>query len=138
LEYFGPSRLQVQPDVRAILEEMFRALPKHLRVNLADGNRIESEFTVPTIAETVRGDPSEAPRSGDLHDLLFSSFPIIDRRPMGGTLLRPFLAYRAGNYRSESDLCILTLLRILERELIKARAIESDHEYFVLGKSDRL
>jgi SAM-dependent methyltransferase len=137
LDYFGPTRLQILPEVKSLLDEIFHSLPPNLRVNLANGANIEHELYVATIEELRRNDPSEAARTGDLRDLLFSSFPLIEKLNMGGTLLRPLLAHRAGNFRSESDLCILKLLSILERELIRTRSIESDNLYFALGKSNR-
>ena len=86
----------------------------------------------------AQADPSEAPRSADLRSLLFSSFPVQEVSPMGGTLLRTLLARRAGNFRNAGDHCILKLLMVLERELIRSGRLSSDNLYFVLGRSDRL
>jgi SAM-dependent methyltransferase len=137
LDYFGPSRLQVTYDVKRLLDEVFESFPEHLRLNLQTGD-VEANFTVGTIAEVTQGDPSEAPRSSDLRSLLFSTFPVREVSPMGGTLLRPLLACRAGNFRNVSDHCILKLVMMLERELIRAGRVASDNLYFVLGRSDRL
>jgi hypothetical protein len=137
LDYFGPSRLQVDYHVKRLLDEIFTSLPPHLRLNLATGET-EADFSIPTMAEIARGDASEAPRSADLRSMLFSTFPVVEVSPMGGTLLRPLLAHRAGNFHGESDNCILQLLMLIERELILARRIDSDNLYFVLQRSDRL
>ena len=83
-------------------------------------------------------DHTEAPRSSDLRALLFSTFPVIEKLPMGGTLLRHLLAQRAGNFQTESDFSILKLLFIIERELIISNRIQSDDLFFVLNKSSRL
>jgi SAM-dependent methyltransferase len=138
VDYFGPPRLQIAFESIKIINDIFSALPDRLRANLACEGVIDETFSVPTIAECRSGDPSEAPRSSDLRALLFATFPVIDVLPMGGTLLRPLLAYRAGNFQTEEDLCILRLTSILERELIRGRLITSDFLYFVLGRSSRL
>lgn len=139
VDYFGPSRLQMEPFARSMAEEAFRLLPSHLRVNLASETPfLEERFEVPTADEVARADPSEAPCSSQIRSLLFTSFPVIDCRPMGGTLLRQLLARRAGNFVSPEDHCILGLLQMLERALIQGRLIESDDLFFALGKSTRL
>lgn len=137
LDYFGPSRLQITHETRRVLDEIYGSFPEHLRVNL-QSREIEPALVVDTAAEVARADPSEAPRSADLRSLLFSSFPVQEVSPMGGTLLRTLLARRAGNFRSAGDHCILKLLMILERELIRSGRLSSDNLYFVLGRSGRL
>jgi SAM-dependent methyltransferase len=119
LDYLGPSRLQLTYDVKRLLDEIFESLPEDLRFNLGT-REIETQFDIDTIETVARSDPSEAPRSSDLRSFLFSLFPVREVSPMGGTLLRPLLAHRAGNFRSESDRCVLKLLMVLERELIRS------------------
>jgi SAM-dependent methyltransferase len=138
VDYFGPPRLQIAFETSKIINDIFDALPDRLRANLVAGGVIDETFSVPTIAECRSGDPSEAPRSSDLRTLLFATFPVVELLPMGGTLLRPLLAYRAGNFRTEGDLSLLRIISILERELIRARSIVSDFLYFVLRRSTRL
>ncbi len=140
IDFFGPTRFQIEPEVAQILDQLFAALPPHLRRNLTEGGVVEDVLHRPTIAEVHAADPSESVRSSDLRTLLFSSFPILDMKPMGGTLLRWLLQHRAGNFDPEnsSDLCIIQLLQILERKLIENREIRSDDLFFVLGRSDRV
>jgi SAM-dependent methyltransferase len=137
LDYFGPTRLQVSYEVKVLLDEIFRAFPEHLRFNIGTRD-VEQSFSVDSIATIAKSDPSEAPRSADLRSLLFSTFPVREQSPMGGTLLRPLLAQRAGNFRNPSDHCVLKLLMILERELIRSGRLISDNLYFVLEKTSRL
>lgn len=137
LDYFGPSRLQITHETKRMLDEIFEAFPEHLRVNLLTGEA-EPALVIDTAAQVARADPSEAPRSADLRSLLFSAFPVREASPMGGTLLRTLLARRAGDFRSAGDHCILKLLMMLERELIRSGRLSSDNLYFVLGRSDRL
>ncbi len=137
LDYFGPSRLQITHETKRMLDEIFASFPEHLRVNLMT-REAEPALVIDTPAQVAQADPSEAPRSADLRSLLFSSFPVQEVSPMGGTLLRTLLARRAGNFRSAGDHCILKLLMILERELIRSGRLSSDNLYFVLGRSGRL
>ena len=137
LDYFGPPRLQVEYETKAIMQEIYHTLPDHLRRDLVTG-AIPPQCDLGTIAGVRSWDVTEAPRSSDLRSLLFATFPVVDRLPMGGTLLRHLLANRAGNYTSEADFAILKLLMIIERELITARRIFSDDLYFVLRRSNRI
>lgn len=136
-DYFGPSRLQVEPEVEALICQIFEILPEHLRYNISAGT-IETIFKGPTLKSIMEDDPSEAPRSRDLRSLLFSNFPVIDIKPMGGTLMRPLLTHRAGNFRSDSDHVIVRLLQLFERTLILERVLTSDDLFFVCGRSDRV
>lgn len=141
IDYFGPSRFQIEPEAVRVLDELFAVLPPHLRRNLASEEGVIDEvFHRPTIAEVRDADPSESVRSSDLRTMLFSNFPVLDMKPMGGTLLRWLLQNRAGNFDPEdsSDLCIVQLLQIIERKLIENREIRSDDLFFVLGRSDRV
>jgi SAM-dependent methyltransferase len=138
LDHFGPVRMQTEPDVRAILERIFHALPARLRRNLAKDGEIEDRFPGFNMAELIKNDPTEGPRTSDLRTLLFSLFTIVEVLPMGGTIVAPLLAFRAGNFVTEDDLAILEMIFVLEEQLIRARAIKSDDLFFVLRRSDRL
>ncbi|MEM8993169.1 MAG: class I SAM-dependent methyltransferase [Acidobacteriota bacterium] len=139
IDYFGPSRFQIEPDALEIIEHLFSCLPPHLRQNLESGH-IEETFQRARIADVRRADPSESPRSSDLRTLLFSNFPAREVRPMGGTLLRWLLQYRAGNFDPEnpSDVAILDLLQFIEKTFIERRWLRSDDLFFALGKSARV
>ncbi len=141
LDYFGPTRFQIEYEVLPIIQELFSYLPPRLRRNLSTPDtRVEDHLTFDTIAAVRENDPSESVRSSDLRTLLFSSFPIIEIKPMGGTLLRWLFYNRAGNFNPNNpeDVTIIRLLQLIERELILLRRIQSDDLFFVLGKSDRL
>lgn len=140
IEYLGPSRFQVDHEVRPILEQLFALLPASMRRNLSHEGREDQQFAVATIAEVAKADPSESVRSSDLRTLLLASFPVIEIQPMGGTLLRWLLQNRAGNLRSdiEEHRTIAGLLQFIEGSLIRTKQIQSDDLFFVLGKSDRL
>lgn len=137
LDYLGPPRLQIEHETSILLQEIYACLPAHLRLDL-ETQTIATRCRAPTIAQVRSYDPTEAPRSADIRALLFSAFEVIEKLPMGGTLLRHLLAQHAGNYRTESDFAILDLLFMIEREMIASRRIQSDDMYFVLKRSRRL
>lgn len=141
IDYFGPTRFQIEHDVFPIIKELFDALPPDLRRDLRDAKgNITEQFLSASIDEVRNADISESVRSSDLRTLLFAAFPVIDLKPMGGTLLRWLLQYRGGNFRFDvpEHVSIIRLLQIIERELIILRRIKSDDLFFVLQKSDRL
>lgn len=138
VDYFGPCRCQLDYEVKPIVDELFSLLPEHLRLNLAEQKLVfDSRMTVASIETTRASDPSEAPASANIRSLLFSTFPIVEIRPMGGTILRPLLAQRAGNFLQEDE-PLLGLLQFIERKLIESRQIPSDDLFFVLRRSERL
>ncbi|WP_029011111.1 class I SAM-dependent methyltransferase [Azospirillum halopraeferens] len=141
IEYFGPTRFQIEHDVLPIIEELFAMLPPDLRRDLGDPDGAVAErFRPATIAEVAGFDPSESVRSSDLRTLLFATFPVLDLKPMGGTILRWLLQNRAGNFRDDdpNHVAIIRLLQFIEREFIALRRIRSDDLFFVVGKSDRI
>ncbi|MGQ9367200.1 class I SAM-dependent methyltransferase [Azospirillum sp. A39] len=141
VDYFGPTRFQIEHDVLPLLRELFDALPAELRRDLSRPDMPVCErFEPDTIAAVAGADPSEAVRSSDLRTLLFATFPVVEIAERGGTLLRWLLQNRAGNFRADdpNHRAILTLLQFIERELIAARRIRSDDLFFVLGKSGRI
>jgi SAM-dependent methyltransferase len=141
IDYFGPTRFQIEYDVLPIIEELFSYLPPELRRNLqTPDHNIEDTFIPPSLDNVKAADISESVRSSDLRTLLFSNFPVVEIKPMGGTILRWLLQYRAGNFdwQNPEHVSIVRLLQFIERELILSRRIKSDDLFFVLSKSDRL
>ena len=135
IEYLGPTRFQIEYDVLPHIRELFALLPLELRRNLTRDGVIEDVFTPPTLDEVRRADPSESVRSSDLRTLLLSGFDIVDIKPMGGTLLRWLLQYRAGNFRHDDPdhVAIARLLQTIERQMIERGQIRSDDLFFVLA-----
>jgi SAM-dependent methyltransferase len=141
IDFFGPTRFQIEYDVLPIIEELFEILPNHLRRDLRTPDmRVRSDFRRPTVKEVVAADQSESVRSSDLRTLLLSNFPIHDIKPMGGTLLRWLFQYIAGNFDSANPdhVAIAKYLQYIEREMISSGRIRSDDLFFCLGKSDCL
>lgn len=136
-EFFGPTRFQVAWETREIIDELDRALPDELRKNLRTNEVRGVKYA--TLSD-MEYDPSESARSADLRVMLFANFPVIDMKPMGGTLLRWLLQYRAGNFDPSNAYhrSIAALLIHIERDLICRGAIQSDDLFFVVGKSTSL
>lgn len=138
MDYFGPTRLQIDYDVLPVIEELYSYLPRRLKHNLLT-NEVKDKFTPQTIDSVRSHDNSEAPRSKDLRSLFFSTFPIVEIKPLGGTILRPLLTYRAGNFKeTKEDKAIILLLQFIERKLIETKQIESTDLLFVCKKSHRI
>lgn len=141
IDYFGPTRFQIEYDVLATIKELFSYLPEELRADLRSPEaQVLQAFEASTFYEVREADISEAVRSSDLRTLLFASFPVFEIKPMGGTILRWLLQYRAGNFSPDnpSHVAIIRLLQFIERELIYSNRIKSDDLFFVLGKSQRV
>ena len=134
IDYFGPTRFQIEYDVAPIIEELFGLLPEELKYDLRQDQPVVTPFGRASIAEVRDADISESVRSSDLRTLLFSNFDIVDLKPMGGTILRWLLQYRAGNFDVDNPnhVAISRLLQFVERELILSRKIRSDDLFFVL------
>lgn len=140
IEYLGPTRFQIEYDVLPHIMALFALMPPELRRNLSKGGIVEHEFLPPTISEVRVADISESIRSSDLRTLLLANFPVVELKPMGGTLLRWLLQYRAGNFIHDNPchVAIARLLQTIEANLIISKQIRSDDLFFVLSRSDRL
>jgi SAM-dependent methyltransferase len=138
IDFFGPTRFQIEYDVLPIIEELFLMLPDKLRKDLRN-SEITERYVPSTIKEVREADISESIRSSDLRTLLFSNFKVLDIKPMGGTLLRWLMQWRAGNYDPSipEHVCIANLLQYIEREFIEMRRIKSDDLFFALQKTER-
>jgi len=130
-DYFGGARLQPDFETLPLLRSLYQALPGCVKVNLATGES-EPEYRPPSLHAVMEHDPSEAPRSGDLRSLFLSQFRELETIPMGGTLLRPLLAMRAGRFLDEDETIssVLRLLCVFEAELIHSGRIRSDDLFF--------
>jgi ubiquinone/menaquinone biosynthesis C-methylase UbiE len=128
-EYIGPSRFQSSAVVIEVINRILAALPQKYRYNLFadDGSFIEG-YAPPSIKWFEENDPSESVRSGEIVNTLRMYFYIVDYKPYGGGILHLLLSGIAGNFDSqnENDVCLLTILSLLEELLEKAKVIESD------------
>jgi len=136
-DYFGPNRFQLPYEHSKLIKDMHACLPDRLQRNLVTGE-VEPTYLPPMFQHIIAHDPSESARSSDLRHLFFGNFPVLEFRPMGGTLLSPLLTLRSGNYETEDDVAILRMMMLIERTLIERGLIQSNDVYFVCQKSLRL
>ena len=83
-------------------------------------------------------DPSEAIHSGAIVQACAARFETVERRDFGGTLLQFMLADIAANFDPDEprDVALLRLMSLLETELIRCGAIDSDFIYAVYRRRD--
>jgi ubiquinone/menaquinone biosynthesis C-methylase UbiE len=128
-EFIGPSRFQSSPFVTEVINRILAALPQKYRLNLFsnDGSFVNG-YAAPPIKWFEEHDPSEAVRSGEIMRTLKMYFDVIEYKAYGGGILHMLLSGIAGNFdpQDENDVCILTILNVLDEFLEKAEAIESD------------
>src|SRR5262249_17819962 len=125
-EFVGPDRFQ-WTDLQ--LQEMtawLQSLPERYRIT-ADG-LVKTVVARPTIDEMIAYDPSEAVRSSSIERLLAERFEILERRPLGGTLVMMGLAAIAHNFNPgvPEDCRYVEQLLAREDELMACGKIGSD------------
>lgn len=139
IEYLGPSRFQPTPEVRSYIQQLYGMLPEYMRRDLRKPDEpAPKKFPFATISEVREADISESVRSSDLRAMLLSNFPAIDIKPMGGTVLRWLLQYRAGHFEHDNPthVAISRMAPLIEKTLIENRQIASDDLFFVLSKPE--
>jgi ubiquinone/menaquinone biosynthesis C-methylase UbiE len=136
VEFVGPTRFQWTEKQVQITQELLDILPPALKKNLYDPllNKIKTKITRPTIHDVITGDPSEAIRSGEIMELLYQGFDVLEQKPLGGTLLSLLFDGIAGNFDEENPV-ICSLIRSLQKTeelLITNQVISSDFIFMVL------
>ncbi len=115
-----------------LFEAILRRL-QHASLRRQGGDCIKE--TVPKIvgSEMAVDDPTEAVRSAEILPILQERFEIVERRPYGGTLLRPLLDDLAGNFETDDPVAVelLEMLFEIEDALLDAGELDSDFVYLV-------
>ena len=139
IDYFGPTRFQVEYQVQQIVNELYACLPQELKIDLTT-NMLPPRIDPPTLDTIMKVDISEASRSADLRTMLFANFPVVEMKNMGGTVLRWLLQNRAGNFLADNDChnSIAKLLIYIEKLLLETHIVRSDDLFFVVKQSTRL
>ncbi len=136
-EYTGPNRLQWRSEQVAIINEILAILPDRFRRRVTNPAEYKLKFHGPVpVDQMAAQDPSEAPRSEDILDLIRERFHVVEVKPFGGTILHMLLQDIVGNFRPDDPEanCILNLICYLESKLIAAGALRSDFTYFVASR----
>lgn len=120
-EYVGPKRFQFSDRVLAIINALLRCLPSELRQPYETRTR-------PTVAEMIANDPTEAVRSDELLTFTESHFDVLERKPIGGTILQHLLYDIVQNFRFEvpRERGLLEILCTIEAMLVDLGRIPCD------------
>ncbi len=110
-----------------LADSMLTIRPYQYRVIKADG-KIKSKCSRPSVMEMNRVDPSEAVRSADILRLLPDYFQILERKPVGGTILQLLLENIVGNFNPDHapDMRLLHLIFDLKDFSLETGDINSD------------
>jgi SAM-dependent methyltransferase len=138
VEFVGPTRFQWTDEQIQIAQELLDIIPPELKIDLYNPTlrRIKTKILRPTIDDVIKGDPSEAIRSGELIELLNKEFDILEQKPLGGTLLSLLFDGIAGNF-DEQNPFICAFIRSLQKTeelLILKKTIPSDYVFMVLQR----
>src|SRR5262249_28392113 len=112
-------------------------LPDRLRRRVTNPAESKWKFYGPVpVDQMAAQDPSEAPRSEHILDLIRERFQVVEVKPFGGTILHMLLQDIVGNFQPDNPEanCILNLICYLEWKLIAAGALGSDFTYFVASR----
>jgi len=131
-EYVGPDRFQWSDEVQRLMDAMLQLLPESLRRD-PDTGAVKRHMQRANPQAVIDVDPSEAIHSGDILAACAARFELLEMRRFGGTLLQFLLADIAANFdpTDERDVALLRLMTLLETELIRCGAIDSDFVYAV-------
>lgn len=136
IDFFGPSRFQwTNEQLDACNWFWANRVPPHLRND--ENGHLLPPITRPTVESMIAMDPSEAARSGELHDLLREQFTVLTDVPLGGTVLN-LLLY--GDRVNRFDLAdpihnqVLEEAVAFERKLISGSQLQSDFRLMVLQR----
>jgi SAM-dependent methyltransferase len=123
-EYVGPNRFQFSDDVLSIMNALLACIG-------------EPPKRRPTVEEMIANDPTEAVRSEELLPLLEQQFEVLERKPIGGTILQHLLYETIARFRFENakERSILEMLCTIEAMLVDAGRIPCD--YVILAARKR-
>ena len=123
-EYVGPNRFQYSDDVLSIINALLACLGHPPKVR-------------PTVAEMIANDPTEAVRSEELLAFTERHFEVLERKPIGGTILQHLLYETVRHYRFEvpRERAIIELLCAIEGMLIDRGRVPCD--YVILAARKR-
>ena len=101
-DFVGPTRYQWTPAQLQIQNKILQALPRYLRNHALAPGVYADKMHMHTHTGMIREDPSEAVRSSEILPVLekwFSSkLPIVERVPLGGTILHPLFNIIGWNF----------------------------------------
>ena len=134
-DYMGPSYMQWRPKQLALMNAVIQALPDDLnRVSHRDNALIRDVTPIP-LDVFAKHDPSEGVRAAEIFEVMAEYLEIRQIVPFGQTLAYECLRGRIGNFDDDDpkDQAILSLICLLEKELIEAEVLSSDFNLVIAG-----
>jgi SAM-dependent methyltransferase len=132
-DFVGPFRFQWTEEQVKMANKILQVLPEELRQDLRFNGSIKNEVYRPTVNEMIKGDPSEAVRSGEIEPVLRRYFEIVEEKSWGGTLNNLIFENIAGNFNQENPYhkSIIELLIQLENIVIQTGLLPSDFKFYI-------
>ena len=126
-DYVGPNRLQMKRDALKLANAFLAAIP--MRYRKQTSHRVKRKVSVPSRLRMILRDPSEAPESSSILQLLAGRFDVLEVTMLGGTLINPLLDGIAQNFADSDGHELLSALLKLEDALIDTGELASDYVF---------
>lgn len=127
-DYMGPSQMQWREDQLRLMNAVVSILPDELNRVAHRGDQVVREVRPIPLEIFARVDPSEGVRAAEIFDVMRDHLKIERIVPFGQTLAYEMLRGRVHNFDDDDpkDNAILSLICLLEKELMDAGVIGSD------------
>jgi SAM-dependent methyltransferase len=127
-DYMGPTQMQWRPKQLELMNSIVDCLPDEMNKVAHKNDAVVRQITPIPLDIFARHDPSEGVRAADIFDVMEQYLDIERIAPFGQTLAYETLRGRIQNFDDDDpkDKAILSLICVLEKELIEAGAITSD------------
>jgi SAM-dependent methyltransferase len=131
-EYIGPDRFQWTEKQLAILNQVFKKLPEHLRTDPITGN-VREEISRPSINHMKNTDPSEAVRSSEIIPVLQKYFDIKTLKYFGGAVFHPLFDEIMLNFDHENktEVALVEMILLLEQVLTEVKILKNDYAIII-------
>ncbi|MEM7719573.1 MAG: class I SAM-dependent methyltransferase [Pseudomonadota bacterium] len=135
-DYMGPSYMQWTGKQLDLMNAIVQLLPNEMNRVQHKGNQVIREVRPIPLDIFARVDPSEGVRAAEIFDVMAQHLTVKKVIPFGQTLAYETLRGRVQNFDDydEKDRTILSLICLLEKELITAGAIQSDFNFVIAAK----
>ena len=134
-DYMGPSYMQWLPKQLEVMNSVVRALPDDLNRVAHRAGAVVKDVTPIPLDIFARHDPSEGVRAAEIFEVMKDHLDIHRIVPFGQTIAYEVLRGRIGNFDDDNpkDQAILSLICMLEKELIEAGVLQSDFNLVIAG-----
>lgn len=136
IDFFGPSRFQwTHEQLQACNWFWANRVPPNLRSD--EQGELLPPIARPTVASMIEMDPSEAARSGELHDLMLEKFKVLVDVALGGTVMNLLLyGDRVNRFDAANPIHnqVLEEACAFEHKLIAEKRLNSDFRFMVLQR----